>query len=69
MRAQRKPQHAPDKMTRAYNRTMALSKIDSGDLRKLDERLLESIARTHAVPIEDLRARLAERLAREGHGG
>lgn len=60
----RQQHHAPDKMTRSYNLTMALSKIDMAPIEKLDDRMLDSIARTHNVPVDRLKLRLAERLAR-----
>lgn len=60
----RNSRHAPVKMTREYNLTMALAKIDTAPIDKLDDRLLESIARTHKVPVERLALRLQERLAR-----
>lgn len=60
-----KPRHAPDKMTVAYNRTQAFMKISIAPLDKLDERMIDSIARTHKVPVEDLKQRLDERRRRE----
>ena len=62
-------QHAAQQMTREYNRTQAFAKIAMAPLDKLDDRMLESIARTHKVPVDTLRAQLADRRAREGHGG
>lgn len=59
-----KPRHAPAKMTRAYNVATAYMKIDTAPLDKLDASMIESIARTHRVPVETLAARLAERKAR-----
>lgn len=52
-------------MTRAYNLTMALSKIDIAPIDKLDTRMLVSISNAHNVPLSDLQARLALRIARE----
>ena len=63
------PRRAPTQkkpMTRGYNLTMALSKIDIADLAKLTPDLLASIARTHKVPIGALEARLYARKVREG---
>lgn len=57
--------HAPDKMTKAHNFITALSKIDTARLESLDDRMVESIARTHRVPLDKLQARLAQRIARE----
>ena len=57
--------HAPDKMTRSYNLTMALSKIDIAPIDKLDDRMLASIADTHRVPLAELQQRLELRKARE----
>lgn len=53
------------KASRAYNVTEALAKIDTAPIDKLDERMLDSIARTHRVPVERLKLRLHERIARE----
>lgn len=61
--------HAPDRMTVAYNRTTALSKVDMAPIDKLDTAMLESIARTHRVPVAELRQRLEERRVREGGHG
>lgn len=61
----RKTQHAPQQMSREYNRTQAFAKIAMAPLDKIDDRMLDSIARTHKVPVETLRAQLAERKARE----
>lgn len=52
-------------MTKAYNFIMALSMIDTARLESLDARMVESIARTHRVPLDKLQARLAQRIARE----
>lgn len=57
--------HAPERMTRAYNRTIAFSKIDIAPLDKLDARMIESISRSHKVPVEQLQARLEARRQRE----
>lgn len=62
-------QHAPAAMTRAYNRTMAFAKIDTGVIEKLDDRMIESIARAHKVPVVDLFQRLAARKEREAAHG
>lgn len=61
----RRQHHAPDKMTRSYNLTMALSKIDMAPIDKLNERMLTSIADTHRVPLAELQQRLELRKARE----
>jgi hypothetical protein len=61
--------HAPAKMTREHNRVMAFSKVDVCPLDKLTRVLVESIARTHKVPIGELEQRIGARRAREaGHG-
>lgn len=52
-------------MTKAHNFITALSKIDTARLESLDDRMVESIARTHRVPLDKLQARLAQRIARE----
>lgn len=57
--------HAPDKMSRTYNLTMAYSKVDMAPIDKLDERMLVSIANTHKVPLAELQERLDQRKARE----
>ncbi len=59
------PRHAPDKMTGDYNRTVALSKVDMAPLDRLTDTMLDSIARSHKVPVDVLRQRLNERRQRE----
>lgn len=59
------PRHAPAKMTRAYNAKQAVMKITTAPLHTLTDAMVESIARTHRYPLDDLRARLAERRERE----
>lgn len=53
------------KMTRGYNLTMALMKVDTAPVDALTDELIASIARTHRVPIGALEARLVVRKARE----
>lgn len=69
------PKHAAQQMTREYNRTMALSKIDTAPLATLTDAMVISIANSHSSMRErpkmlaELQARIAARRAREGHGG
>ncbi len=66
------PRHAPDKMTRGYNVTVAFMKVTQAPLHTLTDTMLASIARTHASErdrpalLTELHARLAERKRREG---
>ena len=60
----RQPAHSPAKMTRAYNVTTALSKIDITPIEKLTPDLIASISRTHKVSVDELQARLDARKAR-----
>lgn len=48
----------------AYNRTQAFAKIAIAPLDKLDDRMLDSIARSHKVPVAELQSLLADRKAR-----
>lgn len=59
------PRHAPTAMTRSYNVTQAMMKIATAPLSTLTPAMVESIARTHRVPVDELQQRLAERHARE----
>lgn len=71
----RKTQHAAQQMTREYNRTMALSKIDTAPLATLTDQMVQSITNSHSnlrerpKMLAELQARIAARRAREGHGG
>lgn len=68
----RRQHSAPAQMTRQYNVTQAFSKIAMAPLHTLTPAMLESISRTHRVPLVDLQRQLAERKQREqrevGHG-
>jgi hypothetical protein len=65
----RQPKHAPAKMTRAYNETQAFMKIATAPLHALTSAMVESIARTHRVSVDQLKLRVDERRARElDHG-
>lgn len=67
--------HAPAKMTRAYNVTMAFTKVTTAPLHTLTDAMLESIANSHAAGrdrpalLRELHARLANRKAREAANG
>lgn len=63
------PRHAPTKMTRSYNQTIAFSKVATAPLDKLSDAMIESIARTHKVPVAELQQQLAERRVREAACG
>jgi hypothetical protein len=64
-RYRQQPRHA-DKMTADYNRTQAFMKIATAPLHTLTAAMVESIARTHRIPVAELQERLGERRQREG---